>query len=181
MSNMMNRREKKEDIQKLIETDRNNESNISRLNKNNIYDILRYNDIEKKTSQKKKNIYSNNNMSYTSRLNYNKDRYDDSMNNIIFENSCISSLNNNSKYISLNNSQSIICKKLVNKSSSEISDENNSDVQRFFKKYKFYPLFKNSSIRRSKENSDNASCSNTKPVTPRSKKQNSYNHFHSII
>jgi hypothetical protein len=184
MNNITSKKEIKEYTPKPIKTERDNKSKISRLNKILINEIIRCNDMEKKSSQKKKYNNDNTNMSYISKLNYNKCKCDDSMNNnnIIFENSsCINSFFNNSKFISLNNSKSFMCKRISNRSQ-EISD-NNTDTKRFIKNIKLYPSFKISS----KDNSGNASLSNTNQFTPRSKRQifqkkmnNSLNYLSSI-
>ena len=181
MSNKMKEKEKKEHELKGLATERNNRNNVSRLNKKQINEIMKFNGKEKKYSQNyskmnDNNINSNIN-SYTSRLYYNKKgKFDDSTNtnNIIFENSSyINNINYNSKYVTLNNSKSNIYKKRTNKSN-EISNDNiindNSDTKRLIQKYKLFPFLKKDNMR-SKENSGMATLSNTNAHTPRSKRK----------
>ena len=130
---------------------------------------LKYN-IQNNVMEYEDEYYNINNNN--SGINYQKNIFEDSINNknFIFENS--NSYINNMNSISNSNNY----KRIINKNN-EISSERNSkrsidaNTNRLIQKYKLFPFLKKNNLFRVKENSLLNSLSNTNTQTPRNKKK----------
>ena len=159
-------------IKKESITKKDYKNNSPFLYKNKINKVMKFNGKNKNKFFRNDNYPNNNRESFTSRLSGKLGKYDEKLNkNILYESSSyIKYINNNSKYIS--NNETNIYKRRSNRSSIDISSDLNNNIntnsKRIIQNNKLSFINKKSIIL-SKENSGMPTLSNTNAHTPKRK------------
>ena len=162
-------------IRKESITEKNNKNNSPFLYKNKMNKIMKLNDKNKNKFIRNDNNSIKNKESLTSRLSNNLGKYDEKLNkNLLYERSSyIKYINNNSKYISNNVTNSNIYRKRSNRSSIDISNDNiNPNSKKIIQNYKF-SFIKEKNFIPLKGISGMPTLSNTNAHTPKRKNKNS--------